>query len=609
MKGEGAEREVWLWDFGGQPDYRLIHQLYMDETALGVIVFDPQDDNPFEDIAHWEKALHTAVKYQPEKLLVAGRCDRGGITISKAKVERFHQEHGFAEFLRTGAKTGEGCAELKAAIARYIPWDRLPWTSTTKLFKSLKDAIIRLKAEGTVLIRLAELRQRLQLMLPSEDLGDDDVRAVVGLMQGQGVIQKLDFGDYVLLQPELINQYASVVVRCARENVDEVGAVPERDVLEAALDFKDMKRLEDGPEEKILLRAVTQTFLDRSLCLREELPAGTQLVFPAYFNRDKPDLPEHPNVFVTYGFTGRLDEIYSTLVVRLNYSDEFDKDELWKNAADFKSRNGKRVGLAMAKKKEGAAEVTVYFEPGVPDDTRVTFIKYIHEHLLKKAEDVTRVRTYVCPHCDTPVENRKAVQIRLNNGKTDIICALCEKRVPFVDLIEEKFGSPEFLRRVREMDERARINIDNESRELILVGHAYAIAGNAGQIFRPISRSDWGIDGEIEFKDLQGYPHGQRVYLQLKSGDSYLHTRKADEKEIFRIRNPRHAEYWQEQAYPVMLVIRTSDGNIRWMNVTEYLRTYFAEQGEQAKQIEFEGEAFTADNLARLRDRLMPRSS
>ena len=58
-----------------------------------------------------------------------------------------------------------------------------------------------------------------------------------------------------------------------------------------------------------------------------------------------------------------------------------------------------------------------------------------------------------------------------------------------------------------------------------------------------------------------------------------------------------------------MLVIRTSDGNIRWMNVPEYLRTYFAEQGEQAKQIEFEGEAFTADNLARLRDRLMPRSS
>jgi hypothetical protein len=56
----GIEREVWLWDFAGQPDYRLIHQLYMDETALGVLVFDPQDDNPFEDLSHWEKALEAA---------------------------------------------------------------------------------------------------------------------------------------------------------------------------------------------------------------------------------------------------------------------------------------------------------------------------------------------------------------------------------------------------------------------------------------------------------------------------------------------------------------------------------------------------------------------
>ena len=35
------EREVWLWDFAGQPDYRLIHQLYMDETALALLVIDP----------------------------------------------------------------------------------------------------------------------------------------------------------------------------------------------------------------------------------------------------------------------------------------------------------------------------------------------------------------------------------------------------------------------------------------------------------------------------------------------------------------------------------------------------------------------------------------
>ena len=73
----------------------------------------------------------------------------------------------------------------------------------------------------------------------------------------------------MLLQPQQINNYASAVVRSVRENVDEIGAVPERDVLEAQIDFKDMDRLgpsdDDRADEKILLRAMQQTFLDREI--------------------------------------------------------------------------------------------------------------------------------------------------------------------------------------------------------------------------------------------------------------------------------------------------------------------------------------------------------
>jgi hypothetical protein len=112
---------------------------------------------------------------------------------------------------------------------------------------------------------------------------------------------------------------------------------------------------------------------------------------------------------------------------------------------------------------------------------------------------------------------------------------------------------------------------------------------------RPVPNSDWGIDGEIEFKNEKGQASGSRLYLQLKSGDSYLYERKADRKEIFRIKNPRHAEYWQAHEYPVMLVIRTSDGEIRWMNVTDYLRKH----GSTTKQIVFDGEPFTALNVAK----------
>ena len=64
-------------------------------------------------------------------------------------------------------------------------------------------------------------------------------------------------------------------------------------------------------------------------------------------------------------------------------------------------------------------------------------------------------------------------------------------------------------------------------------------------------------------------------------------TRQCDNAEIFTIENQRHAVYWQQQAYPVMLVIRTSDGTIRCTNIPEYLQ----KQGyKQVKQIVFKGE-------------------
>jgi GTPase SAR1 family protein len=606
-EGEGTEmeREVWLWDFAGQPDYRLIHQLYMDETALALMVIDPQRDDPFEPLGHWEKALQAAVKHVPAKMLIAARCDRGGLTISQSKVDQYCDAQDYSAYLNTAAKTGEGCEDLKTLIAQHIPWDRLPWTATSRLFKTLKEAIIRIKEEDIVLTRISELRQRLQLELRDEAIEEDKLRAVVGLLAGQGIIQKLDFGDFVLLQPEQINNYASAVVRSARESTDEMGVVSERAVLEAELDFKDMKRLDEA-DEKILLRAMLQTFLDRSLCVREETSLGTQLVFPSYFKQNRPALSDHPHVFVTYGFSGTLDEIYSTLVVRLHYTHDFEMDQLWRYAADFTTLAGKRVGLVMDKKADDAADLCVYFEADIPVDTQVSFIKYIHEHLLKRAQDVTRVRSYVCTHCATLVKDLDVVRKRLEAGKDFIYCQNCDEKVPLHDLIEQKFASDAFVRAVQEMDAQAQINLDNESLELILVGHAITIAAEAGQIFRPVAWADWGIDGEIEFKDHEGRASGQRVYLQLKSGDSYLRTRKSDDKEIFRIKNPRHAEYWHpdSQKYPVMLVIRTSDGRIRWMNVSDYLERH----GKKTKQIVFEGEPFTALNVVRLRDRVLAAS-
>jgi hypothetical protein len=134
------------------------------------------------------------------------------------------------------------------------------------------------------------------------------------------------------------------------------------------------------------------------------------------------------------------------------------------------------------------------------------------------------------------------------------------------------------------------------------VHHVGFIVAEAGQIYRGYTNSDHGIDAEIEFKDDDGRATGQRLYLQLKSGDSYLTERKRDGAEIFQIKNHRWASYWQQQAYPVMLVIRNSDGVIRWMNVSKYLRRESC-GGELPTRIVFKGERLDVMSMRHHRDR------
>jgi small GTP-binding protein len=107
--GSSVEREIWLWDFGGQADQRLIHQLYMDETALAILVFDGQKDDLFETLGQWDRDLARASPMAFAKLLVAGRVDAGGLRASRAQLEAFKNERGYRALLETSAKTGMGC--------------------------------------------------------------------------------------------------------------------------------------------------------------------------------------------------------------------------------------------------------------------------------------------------------------------------------------------------------------------------------------------------------------------------------------------------------------------------------------------------------------------
>jgi hypothetical protein len=158
---------------------------------------------------------------------------------------------------------------------------------------------------------------------------------------------------------------------------------------------------------------------------------------------------------------------------------------------------------------------------------------------------------------------------------------------------------------VRELEEQSAAVLDNESKGRSLVGDVISTVTLAGQICREFSVSDHGIDMEIEFKSDAGEETGRKLYLQLKSGDSYLSTRKRDGAEIFTIKDARHAHYWMSQAFPVLLLIRNSQGKVRWMEVRDYLKQASDNGKKPVKQIVFAGECFDVMSVRHWRDRVL----
>jgi small GTP-binding protein len=62
-KKDGLEetREIILWDLAGQVEFRLIHQLSLDQTSVALVLFDGSSPtDPFKGVAFWNKALRQA---------------------------------------------------------------------------------------------------------------------------------------------------------------------------------------------------------------------------------------------------------------------------------------------------------------------------------------------------------------------------------------------------------------------------------------------------------------------------------------------------------------------------------------------------------------------
>ncbi|MBW4472572.1 MAG: TIR domain-containing protein [Stenomitos rutilans HA7619-LM2] len=437
-------REILLWDLAGQPNYRLIHQLHLNEVAVALIVLDARSDiDPFAGVHYWNRALTEAQRLQGDsvlplkKFLVAARVDRGSIDASSQKINALVRDLGFDGYFATSAREGWNIPELAEAIRQSIDWNAMPSVNSTELFQSIKNFLIGEKKEGRLLSSAEDL-YRAFLQAKPTSLATEDLRpqfeTCIGRVESQGLIRRLNFGNLILLQPELLDAYAAALVMAAKDEPDGLGCIAETRASTGDFRMSGDERIPDKKQEKLLLIATIEDLLHHEIALRGSSEDGEYLVFPSQFTRELPSVSDPQGKAVTFEFDGAIQNVYSRLVVRLSHSGLFKKRDMWKNAAIFTTHSGSSCGMLLHQIEDGRAELTLFFDESTSEEMRFQFEEYVNTYLQRQVslESFRRKRIFVCLECSTPVTEQQ-VKMRRERGFDWIRCNVCDFKVSLLD--------------------------------------------------------------------------------------------------------------------------------------------------------------------------------
>ncbi len=463
---DGTRCEAVLWDLAGQPDYRIMHSLFVDDADLAVVMFDAADrSDPLKGAEYWLTMLaRRQGKTHPRSILVAGRLDVGQPALGREEIEAFAREHGVTGgYVCTSAATREGLDDLLERMRAQIPWDEFETTVTTETFNRIKDFILDLKQRlsedpeaGRIVVSPEELRTQLESKYPDWEFSDEEMLQAVRLLEKHGfaaVLRRSSGEDRILLAPERLNNLAHSIVQAARSNPRGLGALDEGALLRGEHDFRELADL-DKDERETVLEAVTARFIDHVVCFRAAHPDGTLLVFPGLINMNKPEAGEAAvTEDASYTISGVVENVYASLVVLLGYTNTFSRRNQWRNQAQYQV--GEEVcGFRLAEQREGELDFVLYYGEGVTSATRLLFEGLFETLLRTHRVKIAKYPSVTCSACDYRQERAEVVR-RVRGKQGRLFCSNCGQQITLPVAAEEVSVAPE--QRVRVTEEQREV--------------------------------------------------------------------------------------------------------------------------------------------------------
>jgi small GTP-binding protein len=430
-------REIILWDMGGQSEYQLVHQLFLRDSAVALMVMEPgRGERALEEVEGWnQRLLAQSGGRNIRKLLVGTKVDSELSPVDRPAIEALVKRCQLEAYLPTSAKTGQGVSELKVALAQAIDWSSIEKVSRPELFQRMRHHIQHLREAKRVVLTFLDLESELRQEL-GKDFEPEVLQAVVGQLARQGLVADSRMADgtrMLILEIEQVERYAGSIIVAARDNPHGVPAVDMAKVMAPSMKFPRIP-----PEERLrrdqelpVLDCVIELLIEHGLCLRHE----GLLIFPSLFRPTEVGAGGADTSLASslhYDFSGPIDNIYASLITSLAISRRFGPMRLWQDRAEFGRAGEDASGVRRVKQGsravQGHARLEVYFEPGTPSDTRELFVNFIEEHLAQRGVELLERLSVTCACGRSFAED--IVRDRLQRGGADIQCPVCDHRTP-----------------------------------------------------------------------------------------------------------------------------------------------------------------------------------
>jgi small GTP-binding protein len=444
-RADGTDCEAILWDFAGQPDYRLVHALFADNSDLALVLFDASDlRDPLHGVGFWLKQLQRGQSRCPI-ILVAAQTDRGVCSLTPEELKAYCQKHGIVGPVTTSAFTGEGISELVERMKSLIPWEDKAATVTTTTFKRIKDYVLGLKeaeSDGQAIATPEELRGRLEATDADWRFTDAEMLTAVGHLENYGYVKRLRTSkgeQRILLQPERLNNLASSFVLEARRNPKGLGALEEKRLLAGDYAFPELMDLHRN-ERDVLLDSAALLFLKHNVCFRETDPLRLEpyLVFPELINLKKPPEDEQATEDgVAYTVSGPTENVFASLVVLLGYTHTFTRTAQWQNNARYEVGDGLVCGFQQEAERDGELDFVLCFGPSVGPPVRTLFQGLFESFLARRNLTVLRLEPVRCGNAACGhLLDRTVARKRMKDGQAFAFCNDCGEKLTLPKMAE-----------------------------------------------------------------------------------------------------------------------------------------------------------------------------